>query len=84
MYVLPLMRTRKKRYNLMLDPELHAWAMQQAEKAGVSLSAYVTALIEAEWDKKSGDVKMTKDERDELRKEVAEDVLKVLLRQRRG
>ena len=78
------MRTRKKRYNLMLDPDLHAWAMQQADKEGKSFSGYVSDLLQAVSDRGRGEVKMTRSERDELRREVSQEVLSTLLKRKSG
>lgn len=74
----------KKRINLSIDPRLHAWAQDHAEKRGTNFSAYVAELLEAERDGAQGDVTMTREARAVLRREVAEDVLKVVLGRRRA
>lgn len=82
-YVLPVSRTLKKRFNLMLDPILHAWAVDEADRQGKSFSAYVSDLLERESKRASGEVTMTVEERVNLRREIAEEVLQSLAKRRR-
>lgn len=77
-------RVRKNRYNLTLPPHLHAWAKEQSEAQGTSLSDYISGLLEEAHARQTGEIKMTRDAREQLRGEVVQQVLASLARQRRG
>ncbi len=74
----------KKRINLSIDPQLHAWATGHAEKLGTNFSAYVTDLLKRDREHAAGEVTLTAEERAGLRSEIAADVLKALLARKRG
>lgn len=82
-YVFPVSRTLKKRFNLMLDPMLHAWAVDEADRQGKSFSGYVSDLLERESKRASGEVTMTTEERTSLRREIAEEVLQAIAKRKR-
>ena len=74
----------KKRINMTLDSRLHAWACEYASRHGSNFSAYVAVLLKRERDGAGGDIRLTSDEKAELRKEVAEEVLATILKRKGG
>lgn len=76
--------TVKKRINLSIDPRLHAWAQDHAERRGTNLSAYVAELLEKARQGAQGEVILTPEERVVLRREITEDVLKALIKPSRA
>lgn len=72
----------KKRINMTVDAKLHAWASEYAARHGSNFSAYVALLLRRERDGTPSDIRLTTDERAELRKEVAEEVLSTILKRK--